>query len=83
MVLKLVDVRVESNTKVEIYHGSYLGHAVEAVKIYNRKNSLRPFKFSRQLYKSDLDDQPYNYPEFLKKFIKENSIKIKDTNGNL
>jgi hypothetical protein len=82
MVLKLVDVRVESNTKVEIYHGSYLGHSVEAVKIYNRKTSLSPFKFTRQLYKSDLNDQPFNYPEFLKKFIKDNCIKIKGTNAD-
>lgn len=83
MVLKLVDVRVVANGKVEIYHGEYLSHKVEAVKIYKRKTSLSPFKFTRALYKCDLSEQPFNYPEFLKKFIQERYDKVKDAKGNV
>lgn len=69
MVLKLVDTRVEKNSKVEMYTGHYLGHVVDAVKIYKRASAFHPFKFTHEIFKCDLQEEPFSSIGPLKKLV--------------
>jgi len=81
MVLKLVDTRIEKNSKCEMYIGEYLGIPVDMVKIYKRATSVHAFKPTVEIYQYEYSDKPFSTFESLKnhfenylKYLKENSI---------
>jgi len=69
MVLKLVDTRVEKNSKLEMYAGMHLGHVVEGVKIYSRVTMHHQFKFVREMFRCDLSDQSFPDTKAIKELI--------------
>lgn len=77
ILLKLIDTRVERNAKFEMYTGSYYGHGIEAIKIYSRKTSFHPFKFSTELFKCDLQEEPFSDVNNMKKLIESHEGLVK------
>ena len=73
MVLKLVDTRVEKNSKCEMYAGVHGGHILEGVKIYSRVTMHHQFKFVKELYRCDLSEESFHSINPIKDLI-ESSI---------
>lgn len=60
MVLKLVDTRVEKNSKCEMYVGYYLGIPVDVAKIYKRATVLHAFKLTSKMYQCQFIPNPFS-----------------------
>ena len=72
MVLKLVDTRVEKNSKCEMYIGYYLGVPIDVVKIYKRSTAVHLFKPTVSMYQWKYSDNPFSsFNELKDKFNKD------------
>jgi hypothetical protein len=72
MVLKLVDTRIEKNSKCEMYIGEYFGIPVDVVKVYKRATAVHQFKLTVEMYQWKYSDSPFSTFSALKdKFRKD------------